>query len=364
MPGLFDPLTVRGVTFPNRIGMSPMCQYSADGGFANDWHLVHLGARALGGAGMVMVEATAVEARGRITPYDVGIWSDDHIAPLTRIAAYLRARGVVSAIQVAHAGIKASSSIPWADGRARNDGAGWPLTPEQGGWKRAAATAEAAADPQNVNTLTEPEIRRIVGAFADAAIRADKAGFDVLEIHGAHGYLLHGFYSPLSNKRRDDYGGDFDGRTRIVRETVGAIRAVWPERKPLFIRLSASDWSDAGWGIDDSITLARSLRTLGVDLVDCSSGGAAPGIPVPYGPDFQVPFAEAIRRDAAIATAAVGAISEVRQAQAIIAGNKADLVLFGRQLLRDPFWPRKAAAELGRGPTARPEVAVQYDWWL
>ncbi|MEQ8388815.1 MAG: NADH:flavin oxidoreductase/NADH oxidase [Alphaproteobacteria bacterium] len=365
MPGLFDPLSLRDVTFPNRIGLSPMCQYSARDGFIGDWHLMHLGARAQGGAGLIIVEATAVRPEGRITYADTGIWSDDHIPQWRRVAEMIRSFGAVPAIQLAHAGVKASSSRPWADGRPKGDAAGYSLPDDDAeGWPTVAASALAFGEITKLpRAVTPDEIADITSAFGQAARRAREAGFDVIEIHGAHGYLLHGFYSPLTNRRRDAYGGSFENRTRILRETVSAIRGEWPEGKPLFLRLSTADGFAEGWQVADSARVARDLRPLGLDLVDCSSGGAAPGGSLVYAPGFQVPLAAEVRRTGDIATAAVGAISDARMADAIVAEAKADLVLFGRKLLEDPYWPRRAAVELGReaGLPARP---IQYDWWL
>lgn len=317
-----------------------MCQYSCVDGFATDWHLVHLGSRAVGGAALVVVEATAVEARGRISPGDMGIWTDAHSEPLARIAAFLKDQGAVSGIQIAHAGRKASTSAPWLGNRT--------LGLDEGGWVGAAPSAIPfrAGEPAP-EALTVEGIREITAAFAAAAVRAREAGFEFLEIHSAHGYLLHEFLSPLANHRTDEYGGSFENRIRFALETVAAVRAVWPERLPLAMRISATDWLENGWTIEQSVELAKRVRPLGVDLVDCSSGAIAPGEKFPLAPGFQLPFAERIRKEAGVATAAVGMITEPAQAEAIVAGGQADLVMMAREFLRDPYWPRRAARELG-----------------
>ena len=342
MAHLFESLTLRDVTLQNRIAVSPMCQYSSENGFANDWHFVHLGSRAVGGAGLVLTEATAVVAEGRISPQDLGIWSDEHIEPLTRITHFISEQGSVAGIQLAHAGRKASTYRPW-DGRG--------TVPEaQGGWHQVVAPsalrfAEGYAVPE---ALTEDEIQAVVTAFAAAARRAGDAGFCVVEIHAAHGYLLHEFLSPFSNHRQDRYGGSFENRTRIAREVVSAVRSVWPERLPLFIRISATDWEAGGWDLEQSVELARRLKSLGVDLVDCSSGGNLPQARIPVGPGYQTAFAERIRRDAEVASGAIGLITSPVQADHIIRNGQADLVLLAREFLRDPYWPLRAARELGQ----------------
>ena len=336
---LFSPLTIRGVALPNRIGVSPMCQYSAEDGFANDWHLVHLGSRAVGGAGLVMVEATAVTEEGRISPGDLGIWTDAHAEPLKRIATFLKRNGAVPAIQLAHAGRKASTQRPWEGGQ--------PLTAATGAWTTVAPSAVPFAP--NFHTpqeLTVDRIRRLVEAFVAAAQRSLDAGFEVIEIHGAHGYLINEFLSPLSNHRTDQYGGSFENRARFLREIVQAVRHVWPERLPLFVRISATDWIEGGWNENDSVELARVLTDLGVDLIDCSSGGNSPDAVIPVGPDYQVPFARHIRKEAAIRTAAVGMIIEPQQANDIIESGSADIVLLAREFLRNPYWPVTAAEAL------------------
>jgi 2,4-dienoyl-CoA reductase-like NADH-dependent reductase (Old Yellow Enzyme family) len=336
---LFSPLELRTVSLRNRIAVSPMCQYSSVDGMANDWHLVHLGARAAGGAGLVLSEATAVEARGRISPADLGIWDDSHVEPLRRVTAFISSQGAVPGIQLAHAGRKASTAPPWAGGTVGPEAGGWTVV---GPSPLPFGPGSPAPEP-----LDAAGLRQIVEAFAAAARRALAAGFRVVEIHAAHGYLLHSFLSPISNQREDAYGGDFEGRTRLLLETVEAVRAAWPDELPLLVRISATDWLQGGWDIDQSVELAHRLRALGVDLVDCSSGGLAPGAEIPLAPGYQVPFAERIRREAEIATGAVGLITEPAQADAIIREGRADLVLLARQLLREPSWPLRAAHELG-----------------
>ena len=341
MPQLFDSLTLRDVTLRNRIAVSPMCQYSSENGFANDWHFVHLGGRAVGGAGLVFTEATAVIREGRISPQDLGIWSEDHIEPLTRITHFIREQGSVAGIQLAHAGRKASTYRPW-DGRGA-------IPEAQGGWHEVVAPsalrfAEGYPLPE---ALTEDQIQGVVAAFAAAARRACDAGFAVVEIHAAHGYLLHEFLSPFSNHREDRYGGSFENRTRLLREVASAVRRAWPDRLPLFVRISATDWEAGGWDLEQSVELARQLKSLGVDLIDCSSGGNLPQAKIPVGPGYQTPFAERIRREVAIPTGALGLITSPVQADHIIRTDQADLVLLAREFLRDPYWPLRAARELG-----------------
>ena len=340
MPHLFEGLTLREVVIPNRIAVSPMCEYSSEDGFPTDWHLVHLGSRAVGGAGLVFTEATAVLPEGRISPQDLGIWSNDHIEPLARIVRFIHAQGSVAGIQLAHAGRKGSTYRP-------SDGSG--AVPEaEGGWAVAGPSALAFADNYALpKALTEDGIRAIITAFAAAARRAGEAGFRVIEIHAAHGYLLHEFLSPLSNQRNDQYGGSFENRTRLLREVVEAVRRVWPERFPLFLRISATDWVDGGWDLDQSVELACQVRSRGVDLIDCSSGGNVAQAKIPFGAGYQVPFAERIRRDAQIPTGAVGLITAPAQADQIIRNAQADLVLLAREMLRDPYWPLRAARKLG-----------------
>lgn len=346
---LFTPLTIRDITFRNRIAVSPMCQYSSEDGLASDWHLVHLGSRAVGGAGLVFTEAAGVEARGRISPVDLGIYDDKHIEPLHRITRFLHAQCAVAGIQLAHAGRKASTARPWEGGK--------PVSEQDGGWRPVAPSPLAFAEGYAVpEALDETGIAEVVRAFGKAAQRSLEAGFQVIEIHGAHGYLLNEFLSPLSNQRTDAYGGGFVNRTRIVREITEEIRRSWPERYPLFIRISATDWTDGGWDIEQSVELAKQLKPLGVDLVDCSSGGNVASASIPLGPGYQTPFAERIRREAGIFTGAVGLITSPHQAAHILRTEQADMVLLAREELRDPYWPRRAAKELGE----KIEAPVQY----
>ena len=318
-----------------------MCQYSSDDGFANDWHLVHLGSRAQGGAGLVMLEASAVLPEGRISPADLGIWKDEHIPNLRRIAEFIHTQGSRAGMQLAHAGRKASTASPF-EPRATT------VAPSEGGWQPVAPSAVAfAPDYPMPVALDEAGIKAVVEGFRQAARRALEAGFDFVEIHAAHGYLLHEFLSPLANLRTDSYGGSFDNRIRIVLEVVDAVRGVWPEHLPLFVRISATDWADGGWNADESVQLAKRLRERGVDLVDASSGGLVPNAKIPAAPGFQVQFAARIRREAGIATAAVGLITESAQANAIVAEGEADFVFLARAILRDPYWPVHAAATLG-----------------
>jgi len=335
----FDPIAFRSLTLANRIVVSPMCEYSCVDGYSNDWHLVHLGSRAVGGAALVVTEATAVTANGRISPQDLGIYDDGHVSGLARIVRFIHEQKTLAGIQLAHAGRKASTARPW-DGGGR-------LGPEAGGWQPVGPTTEPFADNYPVPcALTVDEIAQIVAAFRVGAQRALAAGFDVIEIHGAHGYLIHEFLSPLVNTRHDDYGGSFQNRARLCLEIVDAVRGVWPERLPLFIRISATDWKAGGWDLDSAVALARLLKDRGVDLVDCSSGGAVHDQQIAIGPGYQVPFAERIRRDAGIPTGAVGLITDAHQADAIVANGQADLVLLARELLRDPYWPLHAADKL------------------
>jgi 2,4-dienoyl-CoA reductase-like NADH-dependent reductase (Old Yellow Enzyme family) len=341
MTDLFSPISIRDLTLPNRIAVSPMCQYSSIDGFANDWHLVHLGSRAVGGAGLVFTEAAAVLPEGRITLNDLGIWKDDHIAPLARIVDFLHGQGAHAAIQLAHAGRKASMQRPWEGERL--------LSPGEDGWTNVTAPSPIAFNDQYAkpHELDATGIAQVAEAFAAAARRALAAGFDIVEIHSAHGYLLHEFLSPLSNRRTDRYGGSFENRIRLLVETVDAIRTEWPQNRPLFVRISAVEWTDGGWDLDQSVALARVLKQHGVDLVDVSSGGNVSGATIPSGPGYQVPFAERIRREADILTAAVGQITAPAQADQIIRNGQADLVLLAREMLRDPYWPLHAAQELG-----------------
>ena len=339
---LFEPFRLRGVTLRNRIGVSPMCQYSCVEGVVDDWHLVHLGSRAIGGAGLVIAEASAVSPEGRISPADAGLWNEKHTAAWAPVTACIRKAGAVPALQLAHAGRKAGTAAPWLGGK--------PLAPADGGWTPVGASAIAFDERSPVpEALDGAGLKRVVADFRAAAQRALDAGFEVVELHAAHGYLLHSFLSPLSNRREDDYGGSFDKRTRLLREVVEAVRAVWPERLPLFVRISATDWADAegGWDIAQSVALAKQLKPLGVDLIDVSSAGTLPKAAILIGPGFQVPFAARIRREADIPTAAVGLITEAAQAQQIVESGDADLVLLARELLRDPYWPYHAAKQLG-----------------
>ena len=348
MPHLFEPLTIRGVTLRNRIGVSPMCQYSSADGFASDWHLVHLGSRAVGGAALVFAEATAVEARGRISPQDLGLWRDDHVEMLGRIARFIRSRGAVPGIQLAHAGRKASRNRPWEPDRDIPD--------HEGGWQPVGPSARAFASGWRVpGAMTAGDIHGVVSAFEAAAGRARDAGFEWVELHAAHGYLCHSFYSPLSNGREDEYGGSFAGRIRLTIEALRAIRRAWPDDRPVSVRVSCTDWTEGGWTLDDSVALARVLAEEGADVVDCSSGGNVPGARIPLGPGYQVPFADAVRRHAGIATAAVGLITEPTQADEIVRGGRADLVLLAREELRDPYWPIHAAQALDQPPPVPPQ---------
>jgi 2,4-dienoyl-CoA reductase-like NADH-dependent reductase (Old Yellow Enzyme family) len=344
------PLPIREIALRNRIAVSPMCQYSSEDGFATDWHLVHLGSRAVGGAGLVCMEAAAVEARGRITPHDLGIWNPAHIEFLARITSFLHGQGAAAGIQLAHAGRKGSTRRPW-------DGGGGLLPEAEGGWHTVAPSAVPfrAEDPAP-HALSQAEIHALADSFRDAAMRALRAGFDVVEIHGAHGYLIHEFLSPLSNRRTDEYGGTLDNRLRFALEVTEAVRGAWPARLPLFFRISATDWIPGGWTADDSVTLVRRLQPLGVDLVDCSSGGNAEHARIPLGPGYQVPFAERIRRETGILTGAVGLITTPRQADEIVRHGQADIVLMAREFLRDPYFPLHAAAALGE----KPAPPVQY----
>jgi 2,4-dienoyl-CoA reductase-like NADH-dependent reductase (Old Yellow Enzyme family) len=357
---LHTPISFRDVEFRNRVWVSPMCQYSSRDGVPGDWHLVHLGARATGGAGAVIVEASAVAPEGRISPDDSGIWSEEQVAALQPITAFLAEHGAVPGIQIAHAGRKASTDAPWRGGRA--------LGPAERGWTAVAPSALAYDDGWQVpHELNASEIEDVIEAFAASAQRSHAAGFRLLEVHAAHGYLLHEFLSPLSNHRGDRYGGDFAGRARLLLEVVAAVRAVWPAELPLSVRISASDWVDGGWSLQDSVALAALLAPLGVDIVDCSSGGLSPLQQIALGPGYQVPFSAAIRQAAEVATAAVGLITEPQQAEDILQAGEADVVLLGRESLRDPCWPLRAAAELGvdsedwpmQYRRARPHVAAR-----
>jgi 2,4-dienoyl-CoA reductase-like NADH-dependent reductase (Old Yellow Enzyme family) len=341
MPHLFSKLRMRDVDFANRIGVAPMCQYSCVHGYANDWHFAHLAARAIGGAALLFTEAAAVTPEGRISPQDLGVWSERHFEPLERIARFMGSQGARAGIQLAHAGRKGSTYRP---------GAGQGAIPETAeGWRPIAPSPIAFSDTYaKPDELTVDQIKALQTAFALAAERAAAAGFDVIEIHAAHGYLIHEFLSPFSNRRVDAYGGSFENRARFLCECVAAVRRSLPERCPLFVRISATDWAEGGWDIDQSVELARLLLALGVDVIDCSSGGNLEKADIPMGPGYQTPFAERIRREANIATAAVGLITAPAQADQIIRNDQADLVLLAREMLRDPYWPLHAAQELGQ----------------
>lgn len=343
---LFSPLQLREITLKNRIAASPMCQYSCDelDGMANDWHLVHLGSLARGGAALVCTEAAAVEARGRISPADLGIWNDQQIEPLARITRFMSSQGTVPAIQLAHAGRKASTDKPWNGGK--------PLNEQQGGWQVVAPSAIPFAEGYGLpHALSTQEIAGVIDAFAKAAQRSLEAGFQAIELHAAHGYLLHQFLSPYSNKREDTYGGSFENRIRLLVEVVRGVRRVWPERLPLFVRVSATDWLEdqpevASWNVDQTVELAKVLREEGVDLLDCSSGANVAGVRIPAGPGYQVPFAARVRHEAGLPSIAVGMITRPAQADQIIRTGQADVVMLAREELRDPHWPLRAAHEL------------------
>jgi 2,4-dienoyl-CoA reductase-like NADH-dependent reductase (Old Yellow Enzyme family) len=344
MTHLFEPLKLRDITLTSRIAMPPMCQYSAQDGLANDWHFVHYGTRAVGGAALMIVEATAITPEGRISPGDLGIWGDQHIEPLARIASFALAQGCVPAIQIAHAGRKASVGLGWQ--------AQHTLSKEQGGWDTVAPSAIAFGDGYKApHELTETQMREVVAQFVAAARRALKAGFQAVEIHAAHGYLLHEFLSPLANQRTDAYGGSFENRSRLLREVVAAVRPIWPAHLPLFVRLSATDWVDGGWEADETVELCRLLKGMGVDLIDVSTAGMVPTAKIPAGPGFQTEFAERIRHEVGIPTAAVGLITSAAQADHIVRSGQADVVLLGRELLRNPYWPLAAAQVLGQMAT-------------
>jgi 2,4-dienoyl-CoA reductase-like NADH-dependent reductase (Old Yellow Enzyme family) len=337
---LFDSYTIRAVTFRNRIFVSPMCQYSSDDGLPTNWHLVHLGSRAVGGAGLVMVEASGVSPEGRITAWDSGIWSQQHADAFRPIVAFIEENGAVAGIQLAHAGRKASTDAPWRGGRVIREG------PHS--WQTLAPSPAPFRDGEPVpHELTAEEIEGIVDQFVRSTELALDAGFRVVELHMAHGYLLHEFLSPLSNVRTDEYGGSLENRMRFPLRVAERVRQTWPDHLPLFVRISASDWADGGWDLAQSIEFARRLRDLGVDLIDCSSGGAVPGAKIELGPGYQVPFARAIRAEAGVATGAVGLITDAHQADEIIRSASADAVLLARELLRDPYWPLHAAHILG-----------------
>lgn len=338
---LFSALQLRDVTLRNRIGVSPMCQYSSRDGFANDWHFVHLGGFATGGAALVMAEATAVTPEGRISPHDQGIWSDAHVPMLKRITDFIHAQGAVAGVQLAHAGRKASMRRPWEGGGQ--------VPVSEGGWTNvyapsALAFSETYPMPE---ALTRTGIQDVIAAFRSAVTRCVAAGYQVIELHFAHGYLVQEFLSPLVNHRTDDYGGSLENRARLAREITRAVRTVWPDHLPLLARISATDWAEGGWTIDESVQLARWLKEDGVDLIDCSSGGAVSGVHIPIGPGYQVPFARQVRKEAGVPTAAVGMITDAMQAERIVASGDADMVFLAREMLRQPHWPLLAAHQLG-----------------
>ena len=349
MAKLFTPLTIKSVTLKNRIVVSPMCEYSSVDGFANEWHLVHLGSRAVGGAGLIITEATAVSPEGRISPDDLGIWKNAHLDKLKNIVSFIHKHGSVAGIQLAHAGRKASSPSPWKGSSQ--------LSEENGGWQPVAPSAIPFRDgdiiPEALNT---EGIKKVVGDFKAAAQRALSAGFKLVEIHGAHGYLIHEFLSPLSNQRTDEYGGSFENRIRLLTEITEAIQSVWPKELPLFVRISATDWAPGGWNENEAVQLATILKNKGIDLIDCSSGGLVPSVKIPVGPGYQVQFAEKIKKEAGILTGAVGMITTAEQAEAILTKGEADLIIIARELLRDPYFPLHAAHELG----ADTDWPVQY----
>lgn len=339
MPLLFTPLTIRSLTLKNRIVVSPMCQYSSTDGLANDWHLVHLGSMAVGGSSLVFSEATAVSPEGRISPQDLGIWKDEHIDGLKRITTFIEQQGSIPGIQLAHAGRKASTSVPWN---------GDHLIPEsEGGWKTVAPSAIAFADDKDTPlALDKAGINKVIANFKAAAVRALAAGFKIIEIHGAHGYLINEFTSPLSNTRTDEYGGPFENRIRFLLQIIDAVRSVWPEELPLFLRISASDWMEGGWTVEDSVKLANIVKDKGVDVMDCSSGGVHAAAKIPAKPNYQVPFSDAVRKTGVL-TGTVGIIVAADQAEAILQNGQADLIFMARELLRDSHFPLRAARELG-----------------
>jgi 2,4-dienoyl-CoA reductase-like NADH-dependent reductase (Old Yellow Enzyme family) len=348
---LFEPFSLRSVILRNRIGVSPMCQYSCEDGLVRDWHFVHLGCRAVGGAGLVMAEATGVSAEGRISPEDTGIWKDEHVGAWRRIARFIAEQGAVPGIQLAHAGWKGSTASPWHGGKA--------VSLANGGWQPIGVGDKPFTDGYPVpRRMTVDDIERVCKEWRDAAGRALAAGFQVIEIHAAHGYLLHSFLSPLANHRTDEYGGALDNRGRFVLRVAKDLRGIVPDRLPLAVRLSCSDWMEGGWTIADSVRLSAQLRDLGVDLIDCSSGGAVPNAKIPVGPGYQTAFAATIRRESRIATAAVGMITSPIQAETIVKTGQADMVFLAREMLRDPYWPARAARELG--VSAEKMTPVQY----
>jgi len=335
---LFSSFRLRGIEFKNRIFVSPMCQYSSEDGLPNHWHLVHLGSRAVGGSALVMVEATAVSPEGRISPTDTGMWSDDHLRAFQPIASFIRSQGAVPGIQLAHAGRKASTDVPWRGGK--------PLRQEEGAWQTMAPSFLAFGQYPAPREMTMQDMGVVNSQFAEAARRSLDAGFEVVEIHMAHGYLLHEFLSPLSNQRQDKFGGSLEGRTRFPLRIAETVRRVWPEHLPVFVRISATDWVEGGWDLAQSITFSGGLKEAGIDLIDCSSGGLVPGASIPIEPSYQVGFSDVIRKQTGIATGAVGMITEPDQAESILSNGQADAVFLARALLRDPYWPLHAAKEL------------------
>ena len=337
---LFSGIRIRDISFRNRIAVSPMCEYSSDDGFANDWHMVHLGSRAVGGAGLVITEAAAVSPEGRISPDDLGIWKDEHIDQLKKITSFIHGQGAVTGMQLAHAGRKASTASPWKGGRQ--------LALEEGGWTTLAPSAVPFHTADRIPEALQAEgIRKVVQDFKSAAFRALKAGFGLLEVHAAHGYLINEFLSPLSNHRTDEYGGTFHNRTRLLLEIISSVREVWPASYPLFVRISSTDWAEGGWNIEDSVQLAKALAQCDVDLIDCSSGGLLPNVTIPLGPGYQVPFAARIKKESGILSGAVGLITDAVQAEEILARNQADMIIMAREMLRDPYFPLHAARKLG-----------------
>lgn len=340
MSHLFKPLALRELTIRNRIFVSPMCQYSSREGMPNDWHMVHLGSRAVGGAGLVMVEATAVAAQGRISPGDTGIWNSDQAEAFAPIVKFIREQGAVPAIQLAHAGRKASTATPWKGSL--------PIDAKHGGWQTIAPSAiPFASEHPAPREATAQDLETILGQFASAARRSAEAGFEVVEIHMAHGYLLHEFLSPLANQRSDDLGGSLENRLRFPLRVARVVREIWPEQLPVFVRVSATDWLEGGWDLSQTLELVRGLQAIGIDLIDCSSGGMVPESAPPFGPGFQTPFASTIRQELGIATGAVGFITDPAQAEQIVATGLADAVFLARAMLRDPYWPLHAAKALG-----------------
>jgi len=356
MSHLFAPFTLKSITLRNRIGVSPMCMYSAEDGTVNDWHLVHLGARAAGGAGLVIAEATAVSPEGRISPQDAGIWADRHIEPIARVVRFIQSQGAVAGIQLAHAGRKASVARPWEGGaHVADDAGGWPVIAPS-------PIAFGGSLTKTPREMSLADIARVQADFVSATRRALGAGYQWLELHSAHGYLSHQFLSPLSNHRTDQYGGNFENRIRFLLETTRAVRAVWPADLPFTVRISCTDWVEGGWSLDESVELARRLKAEGVDLIDCSSGGTALAAKIPVGSGYQVPMSERIRREAGIATAAVGLITDPAQADQIVRTGQADVVLLARELLRDPHWPIRAARALHVKPLPEPPPQYARAW--